>query len=82
MSVTLRVLIVPLGISGSLPSGRLAIAASATEKPAGVPPSGEYSAVPSTVCSPLSEVDFHHTLLPSRPKDSSTGAPKVVLPVT
>src|ERR1700741_3417884 len=62
-SATLRVLRVPLGINGSLPSGRLASAAKATENPAGVPPRGEYNAVPSTLCSPLSEVDFHQALL-------------------
>ena len=72
----------PLGISGSLPSLRLASADSATEKPSGVPPSAEYSAVPVTACLPWSEVDFHSTSSPLREKVSSTLAPKVEVPVT
>ena len=46
--------------------GALGQCSKATELPAGVPLSGEYSAVPLTVCSPWSEVDFHVRLVACR----------------
>ncbi len=46
-SPILRAVSVPVGISGSLPSERLASAPSSTDALSGVPPSAVYSAVPS-----------------------------------
>ena len=69
---------VPLGISGSLPSLRWASARQRhrDSRPA-CRPAASTARCPATGCSPLSEVDFHAALSPSRAKVSSTGAPKV-----
>ena len=82
IDATLRCVSVPLGTNGSLPSGRLASAANATDIAAGVPPSGVYSAVPVNACVPLSDVLFHVPVSPSRTNVSSTGAPNVEAPFT
>jgi hypothetical protein len=68
VSATLRILNVPLGISGSLPSDR---GASGTEYASGVSPSGEQWAMPATVCPPSSKVDLQRTRSPSRWNDVS-----------
>ena len=82
IDASLRWVSVPLGTSGSLPSGRLARAARATDVVAGVAPSGVYNAVSVNVCVPASDVLFQRPMSPSRVKVSSTGAPKVETPFT
>jgi hypothetical protein len=81
-SPSVRAVSVPLGIIGSLPSGRLASAAIITENVDGVPAIGEYRAAPCTACSPLSDVDFQRAASPLRVKVSFTLDPNVVVPVT